>query len=1142
MKNLIKFFTGFVSYIFYGFLLSLTALSFLSTDVAKANSERKLSSSQAVVDVIERLNTGGPDATCESCLHFSYPSNRDCPVKWIELAILRGDQRGISSPDSKCIDEVVKLSSSRDPLKTVSDVETYLRGHAGFSSLREEVPVISQCLSESVEVSRVGNWSFTNLNRILPESKHKLAVAEYYSDLYRLDRGMGEVVDNIAAIDHLITPSDLLKDTSCTMLSKEMEESCEAVRKCKNNTSSDELSSINQASQNTIIAMQAVEKIEEKLKWLKASGNVRRSLGPRPQNWKAQVERLESSKRDIENLYPWIVGRKFQSAYSADDFKDFTIGGVEDSDTRDNHTNQELIAKMSEIITEQLTHTKGKLQEKQHKMLQASRCLTQNRFCSDVDLEEILSATRPLDEGNLFTSTEDLKSISSSALFSQVSCLQEQRRTQSEMNKELAFAGLDLALIAGTMGLGSGIVGAKIAMVKTATKAGMRVGGSASKGRTTLTFQNLQGLGVIGADAGVSTHFIKEAVKQCDSLLNQLENVGEAKNKEDVCEDMSLQVKHTSDLKGCILQAGLASLPAVLGIGALAGGVATGTRLANQVAGDAIHGKKFQEWLTELEDASRIRNKEVAEEVLGKKLTDEQAQAVQRAHLVGATDTVGRDGLSPPGIGNYTDAHLREKSEILQAAGFSQAERRKLMEEGVVGSIQHIPPSEIAKLSPKVLQRMTRAETALLTKEQIRALDAHQVSFFRKGQIQALGNKVQYFTEEQIRALGYNVQYFTEEQIRLLGNKLQHLTLSQRQALDSVRLQRIRDAEEVLGKQLTDEQAQAVQRAHSVGATDTVGRNGLSPPGIGNYTDAHLREKSQILQAAGFSQAERRSLMEAGVVGRSTVEEAVQNIPASEIVKLPKDELQQLPATYLTKEQVKALGDKVQHLTDMQVRDLGNNVSGFTSRQIQLLGNSVRGFSSRQIELLGSNVSAFTREQIRALGKKVKHLTPAQVADLGPRVQHLTDSQFRDLGNSVSGLELYQMAPRLNTRSLPSLSRSQVQVLEDSVKRKYKQVLTLAVLKGIGKGVAIGGGTVLTVFGLSSALYDINHLSSEEIVEEIEEAQQAIRNIGLSDLRRLHKEDAQKIPPEMFLLFTERQLNAIPEWTLTEEQRRIIDR
>ena len=232
----------------------------------------------------------------------------------------------------------------------------------------------------------------------------------------------------------------------------------------------------------------------------------------------------------------------------------------------------------------------------------------------------------------------------------------------------------------------------------------------------------------------------------------------------------------------------------------------------------------------------------------------------------------------------------------------------------------------------------------------------------------------------------------------------------------------------------------------------------------------------------------------------------------------------------------------MQHLTDMQVRDLGNNVSGFTSRQIQLLGNSVRGFSSRQIELLGSNVSAFTREQIRALGKKVKHLTPAQVADLGPRVQHLTDSQFRDLGNSVSGLELYQMAPRLNTRSLPSLSRSQVQVLEDSVKRKYKQVLTLAVLKGIGKGVAIGGGTFLTVFGLSSALYDINHLSSEEIVEEIEEAQQAIRNIGLSDLRRLHKEDAQKIPPEMFLLFTERQLNAIPEWKLTEEQRRIIDR
>ena len=899
------------------------------------------------MDVLERLNTGPVDLTCESCTHFSDPSTSDCPKEWLKLAVLRGDERGsVISPGKQCIDEVVKLPSSREPLKTANEVEVYLRGQAGFSSLKG-VPVISQCLSEPVKVSRVGNWSATAFNRTLPESNHKVALAEYYSDLHRLDQGMGEAVDNIAAIDRLIAPAgdELLKDVSCSkMLSKEAEESCKAVSQCKSGSSEDAGSrqtAMNQAAHNTIMAMQAINEIEAKLKQLRASGNMRRSLGPRPTNWRAQIERLESSKQDIENLYPWVVGRKFQSAYSSDDFKGFTGSNAEN--------NQELIGKMSGIITEQLTHTREKLQERQEEMYQVSRCLTENKFCNDVDIEKVLSTTRSLDEEALFASTEDLKSVSSSALFSQVNCLQEQRRIKAEMNKELAFAGLDLAIMAGTMGLGSGIVGAKMAAT-----AAIRAGGAASKAQKLSGVQRLQGLGVIGADAGASTPFMNEAMKQCDSLLNQLESVGEQRknNKEDLCESMSLQVKHTSDLKGCMLQAGLASMPAVFGVGALAGGLAIGARVGSR--------------------------------------------------SVQVIEALGND------ISGLTRKQIR----------------------GLGTKVKHFTPSQLATLGDNV-QHLTQR------------------------QLRALGDNVQHLTQRQLQALGNKVEHLTKKQFRALGDKVDDLTPEQRRAwvysnfVDPAQRERmirelnsgsgnrsvlsaaaadINKAEDVLGKKLTDEQAEAVQKAHLVGASDELGKDGINPPGIGNYTEAQLREKNKILQAAGFSPADRRSLIEAGVVGRSLLDvQAIKKIPASDIEKLTPDEIQKISPedfTFFTSQQVQGLGDNVQHLTLSQVTALGNKVSHFTPQQVRALGDSVSGFTPQQVRALGDNVEHFTPSQVTALGNKAQHLTPSQiqalgysvrgftphqVEALGDNVGHFTPQQFQALGDSVSGFTPQQV-------------------------------------------------------------------------------------------------------------------------------------
>ena len=920
---------------FLNFVFSLSFVSsFLFIDEVRANT---VSSTQDTVGVLERLNTGGVDLTCESCTHFSDPSTSDCPKEWLKLAVLRGDKedkRGtvnMPSPDELCIDKAIELPSSREPLKTANEVEVYLRGQAGISSLKG-VPVMSQCLSEPVKVSRVGNWSATAFDRTLPESKHKVALAEYYYDLHRLDQGMGEAVDNIAAIDHLIPPAggNLLQNVSCSkMLSKEAEESCKAVSQCKSSSLGLKNPALEQASQNTIVAMQAINEMEAKINQL-TRGHIRL----RPKDWKAQAERLESSKRDIENLYPWVVGRKFQNAYSAEDFKGFTSGD-----------NKELIAKMSGIITEQLSHTRDSLQKRQEEMHQAHLCLTENK-CNEVDLEQVLSTTSLLDEKKVFASndeTKDLRRRSLSALFSQVSCLQTQRRDKAELNKELAFAGLDLAIIAGTMGLGSGIVGAKMAAT-----AAIRAGGAASKAQKLSGVQRLQGLGVIGADTGASTPFMNEAMKQCDSLLNQLESIGEqqTKNKEDLCESMPLQVKHTSDLKGCMLQAGLSSLPAVFGIGALAGGLAIGAKA-------------------------------------GAKAASKSTQVVE---------ALGDD------ISGLTQRQLR----------------------GLGTKVRNFTPSQLATLGDNV-QHLTQR------------------------QLRALGDNVQHLTERQLRALGDKVEHLTKKQFKALGNKVDDLTPEQRRAwvysnfVDPVQRERmirelnsgsgnrsvlsaaaadVNKAEDVLGKKLTAEQAEAVQRAHLVGASDELGKDGINPPGIGNYTEAQLRQKNEILRAAGFSQADRRSLMEAGVVGKkSWTKEQVRNLgfqlplTESQITELGDD------IRYLTMGQIDKLDTR--HLTTSQIEALEHWYMRFNTDQVQALGDKVKHLNARQLQKLGWGF--LTEDQIQAIGKNVRHLVDSdqlgsmQIASsiikkLGTNVQHLTANQLRALHpNGVVSLTSEQL-------------------------------------------------------------------------------------------------------------------------------------
>ena len=557
-------------------------------------------------------------------------------------------------------------------------------------------------------------------------------------------------------------------------------------------------------------------------------------------------------------------------------------------------------------------------------------------------LEQVLSMTRDLDEKALFASngeTKDLKNMSSSILFTQVNCLQQQRRSKVEMNKTLAFAGLDVALVAGTLGLGSGIVGAKMAAT-----AAVRAGGTASK--TRMFSSAFPGLAVIGADMGASTPFMHEAFKQCDSLLNQIESLGKTQQKADVCESMPLKAKHTSDLKGCMLQAGLASLPAVLGIGALAGGVAIGARVASREA---------RTLGTAAEEIARRRNQ--AEDVLNKKLTDEQAEAVQRTHLVGAMDELGKDGINPPGIGNYTEAQLRQKNQILKTAGFSPADRRKLMETGVVGrpifeeALQNIPASDIAKMTRDELQEIPPASFASFTKPQVEALGDNvkhltppqlvtlgdNVKHLTPPQLVTLGDSVQHFTPQQVTAIGDNVSAFTENQLVALGDSVTGLTPPQVTVIGDKARNFTSDQVERLGDSvsgLTLPQAASLMDKGKFPILSRRQTKMLRPDVRSEYVK---KFKFDIFKAlaigkasivGGLSLGILTKLLEKQAQGKELIDEeakvvqqvqAMRDIPVSDIAKMTQDELQKIHPEvfpFFTDQQLNAIN--VNHLTPEQ--------------------------------------------------------------------------------------------------------------------------------------------------------------------------------------------------------------------------------
>ena len=599
-----------------------------------------------------------------------------CPHFLMNQVMSRDQQTMIfskTSAEKLCYEN----ASRRDDyvFKTPQELENYLRSKEPFSKINT-VPT-ADCLSHPVST---GFWES---EKTLPEDKRKAVLAEYYLTQQRLESGMSGVLQDITAIDQLIG-SPPLNEINCNkfQLTSNILEECQSLQQC-----SPSESSLNPLAKETVEAMRAITAIEERIDKLE---------GPRNRWAKknaVQIQELRERKASLQSLYPWTAGKIFLDQY-------------------DEKASEE---KTAQLIKEQLSYTRKKLEKNINEMQRAVSCIRYNRKCEEVEYDKVMgktpmlsyedidsifqvgkaSRTKLMSESELDSlSDEERKKLSeemsingtAAGYMTEAQCRQNTRESVSEARKELGFLALDVGLTIATVGLGSAAIAGRLAI---------RAGSQISKA------QRLKNLGLMGVDISFSAPYINKAIDDCDEYMNQLEQkAGEETN--DICKKLPVRAQLKSDLTSCLLTASLASLPLAVPAFAVAGRAGFKVLKPSMPKNPTSPASTLQE----------IKNS--AEMVLGKDLSEEQVQVILYAHRIGDGE-IGKDLVSPAEIGNYTAKHIREKVKVLADAGFSQDDRSALIRNGIVGKRRkksgkplNQSQSQLGK-SPSISEKITPA-------------------------------------------------------------------------------------------------------------------------------------------------------------------------------------------------------------------------------------------------------------------------------------------------------------------------------------------------------------------------------------------------------------------------------------------------
>jgi hypothetical protein len=293
-----------------------------------------------------------------------------------------------------------------------------------------------------------------------------------------------------------------------------------------------------------------------------------------------------------------------------------------------------------------MLNNKKELNKKINEFQDAGLCLNgfqDAKKCNISEIRKLLSLTGEIPK----IANKDPKSIAASIYLNVNSCVETKNEFNAETVKELWGAAGDVAMILVTGYISAGYKAAILA--KNAANA------------TKFT------QAMLALNAGYAGIGYYEAAKACSD--QKIEITAQAAGKE--CPGPESNLSHAEkDHSRCMMAKA----------GAVISSIPLGISLAS-VGMKSVWERQAARAATE--DINVASRNASAELTVNRKLTPKQQDAVLAAHNVG----VGQKGKNggPAGIGNYTPAQLREKTKILKDAGFSQAEIRKLMENGIVG-------------------------------------------------------------------------------------------------------------------------------------------------------------------------------------------------------------------------------------------------------------------------------------------------------------------------------------------------------------------------------------------------------------------------------------------------------------------------
>ena len=274
------------------------------------------------------------------------------------------------SIDQKC---AVKHSDSIFQFANASALESYLR---------------NQAVGYSVQSSRIDSCLLTPVKNPLPEEKHKLFIAEYYSNRYRILSALEQQIQGLAAIDHLIE-QPLLENLECNKLALPLQ--CHNLQQCS-------LETPQQLSADTLLALDTLKSIDQEIQELNNSSN----------NME-QIQKLKDQKDNIQKLYPWIAGNLFQKEYNPNQ----------------EYTEQEITM----MAQNQLSEDRKKIKSSIDQLNTGFQCAMYERHCDQININNLLAQLPSLQ----FPITSEKDQIAQS-YFNEIQCRQNKRASFNSKN------------------------------------------------------------------------------------------------------------------------------------------------------------------------------------------------------------------------------------------------------------------------------------------------------------------------------------------------------------------------------------------------------------------------------------------------------------------------------------------------------------------------------------------------------------------------------------------------------------------------------------------------------------------------------------------------------------------------------------